>query len=315
MVVEDVEFDSHGTVCRGWLYLPESKGPHPVVVLSHGYGFQHAAHYWRTAQSLADLGIAVLDYDPRCLGASDGVPRHLVDMKRQVEDLRSAVAYVRTRPEVDAGRVVLYGSSAGGGVAIDVAAQDPGIAAALLMVPHVDGLTNLPGLSVSARMKLASLALRDRLGRARGREPMTMRIVGAAGEAGALIDRDGAILALREEMMPGGTWSVADETYTGPGIVFENLCTPWEVLAFVTYRPGRRLTDITCPIMAVLATNDTVTPTGPQRRALRAAGAQITEVPGGHFAPFLASQQFDRALGYIAGFLREHGFVPDPELA
>lgn len=311
MAPENISFISSGTTCRGWLHLPDTPGPHPVVVLSHGYGFQHLSHYWRSAEAFAALGIAVLDFDCRHLGASDGNPRDLVDMGRQVEDLRAAVSWVRTRPEVDPGRVLLYGSSAGGGVAAEVASTDPRLAGLLLVVPHVDGLTNLPGVSVLTRLKLMRVALQDRIGRARGREPIRIRIAGEPGDSEALIDRDDAVLALREEMMPGGVWTVPDEVYVLGDLEFHNLCTAWEVLGFVVYRPGPFLKKFAGPICAVLATDDTVTPPGPQRKALRAAGAEIHEVPGGHFSPFLASQHFDEAFAVMADWLREQGFVTD----
>ena len=34
----DIFFESFGQLCRGWLYLPAATGPHPVIVMAHGFG-------------------------------------------------------------------------------------------------------------------------------------------------------------------------------------------------------------------------------------------------------------------------------------
>ena len=43
--------------------------------------------------------MAAFVFDYRHLGSSDGEPRQLLDIGRQLEDLHAAVAHVRARPE------------------------------------------------------------------------------------------------------------------------------------------------------------------------------------------------------------------------
>jgi alpha-beta hydrolase superfamily lysophospholipase len=81
------DFTSAGTLCRGWLYLPEGVTRPPVIVLAHGISLTHSFPYWRRAEAYAAAGFAVFDFDPRFVGCSDGEPRQMVSVRRQREDL------------------------------------------------------------------------------------------------------------------------------------------------------------------------------------------------------------------------------------
>lgn len=75
---EDIEFKvSDGTVLRGWHYRPDepSAAPHPVIVISHGYGAVKEMALEVFAQQFSGAGLACLVYDQRCFGDSDGQPR------------------------------------------------------------------------------------------------------------------------------------------------------------------------------------------------------------------------------------------------
>lgn len=298
LTTEDVWFSSGEDRCRGWLVRPaELQGPLPVVVLSHGLGATHALHYWRSAETFARAGYAALDFDPRRLGESEGEPRQTLPVRDGIEDVRAAIAYVRSRD--DLGPVVLFGSSIGGGFAAEVAADDPDLAALLLVVPHVDGLTNLPGLPVRDRLRMLRAAAADRRARRRG-GVRTLRLFARPGDPEAAIDRDGAGEVVREEVAPGGRWD--GDRYEGPSGAFVNRLAASDVLATGLFRPGRRLREVRCPTFAVIGTQDTVTPPGPQRKALRAAGAEVVELPFDHFGPFRA-QHFGETASHLTGFL------------
>lgn len=109
---------------RGRLVLPESRGPHPAVVLVHGCGgIRPNADMW--ARFLRDNGYAALILDgfgPR------GVSEICTDFSRvptyrRVLDAYAALRYLGTRPEVAADRVVLMGFSNGGVVVLDAASR------------------------------------------------------------------------------------------------------------------------------------------------------------------------------------------------
>jgi pimeloyl-ACP methyl ester carboxylesterase len=77
------------------------------------------------AEAFARAGLAVLTFDYRHFGESEGSPRQIVDIGKQMEDWRSAIAMARTLDRVDSKRIALWGSSLSGGHVINLAAEDP----------------------------------------------------------------------------------------------------------------------------------------------------------------------------------------------
>jgi fermentation-respiration switch protein FrsA (DUF1100 family) len=90
------------------------------------------------AEAFAGAGLAVLTFDYRHFGESEGSPRQVVDIDKQIEDWRSAIAMARTLDRVDSKRIALWGSSLSGGHVINLAAEDPTLAAAVAQVPAID---------------------------------------------------------------------------------------------------------------------------------------------------------------------------------
>ena len=101
-------------------YKPQkSSGPHPVLVIIHGGPeSQYRPRFWPALQHwINDLGIAVLAPNVRG-SAGYGKDYLLLDngMKREdsVRDIGALLDWVKTQPELDAGRVAVYGGSYGG---------------------------------------------------------------------------------------------------------------------------------------------------------------------------------------------------------
>jgi len=120
-----VSFYSEGSKLDGLLRLPEGEGPFPGIVQGPGWlGLHDAKLYERYHQSFTDAGYAVLVFDYRGFGASEG-ERGLIMPMRQADDIRNAVTYIQTRPEVHPRRIGLFGSGGTGGAnPIYVAAVD-----------------------------------------------------------------------------------------------------------------------------------------------------------------------------------------------
>src|SRR6266550_7656559 len=136
---EAVTFRSGDGSCAAWLYEPDDLEPHPVVVLGHGLGGVKSQRLSAFAERFAASGIAALAFDYRHFGESDGHPRQVVNIRRQLEDWTSAVQYVRERKDLDKQRVALWGTSFAGGHVHVIAARDPAVAAMVAQVPFVDG--------------------------------------------------------------------------------------------------------------------------------------------------------------------------------
>lgn len=148
---EDAWFTSaDGTRLHGW-YVPR-EFPRAVVLFCHGNG-GNLSDWSDVVQSLHDrVGVATLIFDYRGYGRSDGVPSE----PGILADARAARAWLAERADVSADRIVLMGRSLGGGVAVDLAANDG--ARALILestftsIPEV-GQVHYPWLPVRTLMR------------------------------------------------------------------------------------------------------------------------------------------------------------------
>lgn len=127
------------------VYTPAGSGPRPAVVLApEAFGVNTFTR--KVAADLADAGYVVVvpDYyrgnglkDPESytdftevMGAIDAL-----DFAAGTHDVLAAIDHARTRPEVDADRVVVWGYCTGGTLAMLAAALDRRLAAAVLFFP------------------------------------------------------------------------------------------------------------------------------------------------------------------------------------
>ncbi len=122
---EEVEFQSHGTTLHGTVYLPSGAvGRLPGVVLVHGAGKGPRAQYVPEAETFARAGIVTLAFDKR----TDGYSVTHRDYAQLADDALAGVELLRTRPDVDASKVGLWGLSEGAWVSPIAAAKSPDVA-------------------------------------------------------------------------------------------------------------------------------------------------------------------------------------------
>jgi dipeptidyl aminopeptidase/acylaminoacyl peptidase len=124
---EEISFKNGAVRLGGTLLLPERPGAAPAIVFVHGAGPERRYASKFLAEFFVKQGIAALIYDKRGTGESSG------DWKRSsfedlAEDVSAAVTFLKGRPEIDAARIGLMGSSQGGWIAPMAAAQIPDLA-------------------------------------------------------------------------------------------------------------------------------------------------------------------------------------------
>jgi uncharacterized protein len=138
-----------GHELAGTLTLPRGASrPVPAVVTITGSGQQDRDEalpsvpgfrlFRQVADTLSRRDIAVLRLDDRGVGGSGGdVNGTSADF---ADDIRAAVTYLRTRSDIDPARIALVGHSEGGMIAPMLAADDPQLAAIVLMAgPAIRG--------------------------------------------------------------------------------------------------------------------------------------------------------------------------------
>ena len=284
----DVAFQAGGLECAAWLYRPEGNGPHPCVILAHGFGGIREMRLDAYASCFVEAGMAALVFDYRHFGASQGEPRQLLDIKLQLEDWIAAIAYARTLDGIDAERIALWGTSFSGGHVIQVAAQDRRIAAVVAQVPFVDGLAIIR-TGLRANMRLTAAWFRDELRRRQKKTPHYVKIIGAPGTLAAITSTD-AESGTHAMLLEDSQWenSVAGRVFLSVGF----------------YRPIKAAPRVQCPLLICTCDRDTVTPPGPAVKAARLAPrGELRQYVGRHFDIYVG-ELFEKAVADQCAFLR-----------
>jgi uncharacterized protein len=120
------QIPSHGAMLNAFAYVAEGPGPHPAVVLLHG--FPGNERNLDLAQDIRRAGWDVLYFNYRGSWGSPGD----FSFTHGIEDTAAAVAYLRSASmakvlRLDPARIVLIGHSMGGFMAVEAAAADPAI--------------------------------------------------------------------------------------------------------------------------------------------------------------------------------------------
>ena len=158
--VEPIRFSSSGVALAGALHLPRAEGRVPAAVLVHGSGRMTRDDMARfMAARLNAMGIAVLAYDKRGVGESEGEysgigPGNSDRMFGLLAgDALAGVAALASRPEIDPKRIGLIGNSQGGWIAPLAASRSADVA----FVVSLSG----PAVTVGEEIAYSNLAGAD----------------------------------------------------------------------------------------------------------------------------------------------------------
>lgn len=285
------DFLSGGVRCQGWFYLPDTEPPFACVVMAHGLGADPDGPLGTVAGRFAADGLAVLAFDYRCFGASEGAPRRVLSVTRALEDWHAAIAYVRGRDEIDAARVGLWGSSMSGGQVIAVAASDHGIRAVVSQVPYVDGYALAWAAGVRHNLRILPDVLRDLLHAAVGARPHMVDWLGRPGARAAVSTR---------------YTDLYDQLSSYPSMRLGNKVAARSLLEAYRFRPILMATEIRCPLLVVATYQDRV---APPRAAIQTAHAppyvEMAMFSGRHFDMYVGAVA-ERAHNTEAKFMLHH---------
>ncbi len=128
----EVSFKNDTTILKGDLYLPTSKGHHPVVVFAHGSGASTRGVGFFTTYFL-QLGIGVLTFDKRGAGLSTG-DWETASLETLADDICAGINFLKTIPSVNHQQIGILGNSQGGWVGSMAAAKTKDLAFLLMRV-------------------------------------------------------------------------------------------------------------------------------------------------------------------------------------
>ncbi|MGA9643573.1 MAG: alpha/beta fold hydrolase [Terriglobales bacterium] len=276
----EVSFDNKaaGVTLAATLTAPPGAGPFPAAVLITGSGphdrdetLMGHEPFLVLADYLTRKGIVVLRADKRGCGKSKGdyAAATTIDF---ASDADAAVAYLKTRAEVNQHKIGLIGHSEGGIVAPMAAAGNPDVAFVVMMAgPGVRGDEILP-----AQLILISEAAGESHDKAEkdAADERTMLALIESEKDDAALNKE-----LREKLagkIPEGQIDAQIKTIT----------SPW-FRQFIAYDPAPTLRKLTCPVLAINGEKDLQVPPDQNlpviRKALADAGNknfEVDELPG-----------------------------------
>ncbi|MBN3786590.1 alpha/beta hydrolase [Burkholderia sp. Ac-20353] len=294
---QNVELLSEGVRLRGWFYLPARPpraGRCPAIVMAHGYSAVKEQYLDRYAEVFASEGFAVLVYDHRNFGDSEGMPRQEVDPALQKRGYRDAISYVSTRPEVDAARIGIWGSSFSGGHVLEIAAIDRRVKCVVSQVPQISGYQSaLRRTRADHVPALLSRFETDRARRFAGGAPAMLPATSAdPAEPCAMAGADShGFFAGTAAFAPNWRNEV---TLRSAELSREN-------------EPGMYIARISpTPLLMIVADADTLTATDLCLRAYEDAlqPKQLAMISGGHFTPYV--EHFETTSRCAAEWFKRH---------
>ena len=296
----NVQFASGGIKCSAYLYRPAAQGPAPIIVMAHGLGGTRKMRLTAFAERFVAEGYACLVFDYRHFGDSEGEPRQLLDIQRQLADWKAAIVYARSLPGIDPARVILWGSSFSGGHVLATAASEPELAAVISQCPFTDGLASSLVMNPVTSLKVSALAIRDRMGALLGRQPVMVPLSANPGET--------ALMNAADAHSGSAELTKYDPDY-------KNYVAARFALDIIRYYPGRSTPDIKAPVLYCVCNTDTVAPAkATLRHAKRTPRKDIKRYDYGHFEIYIGNA-FEHVVQDQISFLKRsvpvHSCTPD----
>ncbi len=242
------------------------------------------------ADAFANMGCAVIMFDYRGFGKSEGEPRRLVYHVRHIEDYQAAIDFVKTMPNIDTTKIILSGTSYSGGHVLSVASRNTDIAGVIAHVPFVDGMATAFNLPLKNIIFGLWYGMRDIIHILSGKEPYTIPIVSTPDTFAAMNT---------PESYQGYMNLVPPEDRNEE----ENSCPARICVTLPMYRPTAHVKKITCPVCIIAAEHDSlILLKAVEKTAKKIKHVDFNTLPCGHFDPYIG-EMFEKSIAIQKKFL------------
>lgn len=292
----DIAFQSGGLQVRGWFYEAQGgSGKAPAIVMSHGFSAVKEQGIAGFAEAFSAAGFAVVLYDHRYLGASEGEERGRIIPQEQHDDARAALTWISAQPGVDPDRIGLWGTSYSGGHALFMGAFDPRVKVVVAQAPALDVAHSLMLVAGRAGFDAYLTLLAGDHARRNG------------GERSGRIDvatppEKPSVLASQDSYAWFHSFGDAAPNWT-PTTTLESLARMAE------YQPAAYIDLIAPkPLLMLAATGDSLIPIAQARAAMARAGEpkKLIEIDCGHYDFYEGRPHFERARAEALDWFRTH---------
>ncbi|WP_301107153.1 alpha/beta hydrolase [Sporosarcina sp.] len=298
MKVDKITFLSEGITCRGLLYRPDGdeNTSFPAVVMAHGFSLVKEVFLPGYAKRFAESGLAVLVFDYRNFGESEGENRQHMDPLMQIEDYRNAISWMASQEFIDSDQIGIWGSSYSGGHVLQVGAIDRRVKAIVSQVPTIRGRIGMEKKMGKDNLDAYTKKLIEyRQARYEGAPIEYIKVVSEDGQNCAQTHHEAYNWFMNKAKKIAPTW--------------ENRLTLESMEKYMEYFPASNADLISpTPLLMIVAMEDGVTPPDP---AIDVFNEKITEpkklvkLPKGHFDLYDGGT-FEQAQQEAADWLIQH---------
>lgn len=122
----------YGITLAADMYTPKTAGGKlPAIAVSGPFGAVKEQASGLYAQTMAERGFLTIAFDPSFTGESGGEPRYMASPDINTEDFQAAVDFLSVQENVDPKKIAIIGICGWGGMALNAAAIDTRIKAAV----------------------------------------------------------------------------------------------------------------------------------------------------------------------------------------
>lgn len=298
MKKEKITFISENVKCSGVLFTPAEAENNkvPGIVMAHGFSLVKEVFLSSYAERFAKNGMAVMIFDYRNFGESEGEPRQYMDPALQIEDYQNAISWMRSQSFIDAEKIGAWGSSYSGGHVLQLGAIDRRIKAIVSQVPTIRGRIGMEKKMGKENVEAYAKKLSDyRQAQYEGGPVEYIQVVSENGENSAQTHPEAYEWFTQKAKKIAPTW--------------ENRLTLDSMEKYMNYYPASNADLISpTPLLMIVAMEDGITPADP---AIDVFNHQIGEpkklvkLPKGHFDLY-DGETFDRAQKEASEWFSEH---------
>ncbi|MFD0361997.1 alpha/beta hydrolase [Nocardia sp. GCM10030253] len=222
-----------------------------------------------------------------------------MSQRRYATDVDSALAFVRSHPELDSGRIALWGTSFGASHVLAAAARHPEISAAVVQCPVLSGRAVVARAGIRHLARFTGPIISDVVRAALRLPRRYVQLVGRPGEL-AFVNQPGALEG----------W----QSVTPPGDEFDNRITAGSGLGMLFYNPAARASRVRCPLLLCVCDRENlIDPSVAEQVATDAPHAIVEHYDADHFTvyhPPIAQRVVADQVDFLTEHLAPAGSTP-----
>jgi fermentation-respiration switch protein FrsA (DUF1100 family) len=297
---KDIHFTVDGLTCRGWYYRPDGvdeTAKLPAIILLTGFGGVKEFAISTFAELFVERGFSAIVYDNRYTGESEGEPRGRIVPSLQHDDLRAAIGWVLGQHNIDPKKIILWGTSFGGGHALFVGALDPRVSAVITLVAGLGPRESLDRGDRATWRAIWTALTDDFMNHNATGDDMAIPIVAPPGQP----------CLVRDEELSAWLRNMAHKAPKWP-----NRITAESRRRVFEYTPTAFIDAISPrPLLMFAMSDDRLIPLRRQREVFAQAGEpkRLEVFQGGHVDPYEDPLR-SRVVSISVEWLAQHGLAP-----